>query len=184
LSTGNMVTVTLSAPDDWTLESPPGGAYDGEVPGTYVYQVPLLMPEIDDTPYFTNPDGLKAEVQIQVQEPDPMITLVAPLSSVIVEYGTPWDDIDDLPILAIVESSDGTLGSASLAASSEWTLISAPDGDSYDGHTAGEYIFHAPLVMPEEEPYFINPDGLQAKVTVLVEEAPPALNWSVLFDWV
>src|SRR5690606_26678580 len=89
-----------------------------------------------------------------------------------------------LPISAIVELSDGNLGSASLAASSEWTLISAPDGDSYDGHTAGEYIFHAPLVMPEEEPYFINPDGLQAKVTVLVEEAPPALNWSVLFDGV
>src|SRR5690606_27746192 len=96
------------------------------------------------------------------------------------------EEIDELPDWVIVELSDGNLASVSLATDAEWVLIS-PDGGAYDGNVAGEYIYHAPLVMPEEdaEPYFTNNDGLVAEVTIQVLPSTQLeLDWSVLFDGV
>ncbi len=76
------VTATLSDDTDvsipldgnlanWTLASPAGGAYDGDVAGTYVFTVPLLIPE---TECYLNTENLAAEVTIVVLKGTPILT--------------------------------------------------------------------------------------------------------------
>ncbi len=49
--------------ENWTLVSPAGSAYDGDVAGTYVFAVPLLIPE---TECYLNPENLEAAVTVVV----------------------------------------------------------------------------------------------------------------------
>src|SRR5690606_5038139 len=56
---------------NWTLASPAGGTYDGDVAGTYVFTVPLLIPE---TECYLNPENLAAEVTIMVAKGTPVLT--------------------------------------------------------------------------------------------------------------
>lgn len=55
---------------NWTLTSPAGGAYDGDVAGTYVFTVPLLVPE---TECYLNPENLRAEITIVVAKGTPVL---------------------------------------------------------------------------------------------------------------
>ena len=76
LSDDTDVTVPLDGNlDNWTLVSPAGGSYNGNVAGTYVFAVPLVLPEASDEPYFTNPDGLRAEVTIIVTKGIPALAV-------------------------------------------------------------------------------------------------------------
>ncbi|WP_188752688.1 BspA family leucine-rich repeat surface protein [Parapedobacter defluvii] len=76
LSDNTDVTVPLDGNlDNWTLVSPAGGSYNGNVAGTYVFAVPLVLPEAGDEPYFTNPDGLRAEVTIIVTKGIPALAV-------------------------------------------------------------------------------------------------------------
>ena len=69
------VTVTLDGnTNSWTLLDPVDGAYDGDVAGTYVFSVPLVLPEEGDDFYFTNPDELQAVVTIVVNKGTPVLT--------------------------------------------------------------------------------------------------------------
>lgn len=56
---------------NWTLVDPAGGVYDGEVAGTYVFTVPLL---ISEEACFRNPDNLRATVTITVAKGTPVLT--------------------------------------------------------------------------------------------------------------
>lgn len=55
---------------NWTLASPAGGTYDGDVAGTYVFTVPLLIPE---TECYLNPESLAAEVTVAVAKGTPVL---------------------------------------------------------------------------------------------------------------
>lgn len=55
---------------NWVLTSPTGGAYDGDVAGAYVFNVPLLIPE---TECFLNLENLQAEVTIVVAKGTPVL---------------------------------------------------------------------------------------------------------------
>ncbi|PPK99898.1 BspA family leucine-rich repeat surface protein [Parapedobacter indicus] len=89
------VTATLSNDTDvsipldgnlvnWTLSSPTGGAYDGNVAGTYVFTVPLLIPE---TECYLNPENLQAEVAIVVAKSTPVLTALWNGASIDVDEG-------------------------------------------------------------------------------------------------
>ncbi|SFJ96018.1 MBG domain-containing protein [Parapedobacter indicus] len=55
--------------DNWVLTS--SGTYDGEVAGTYSFEVPLILPATTETPWFTNTQELKAAVALTVNKGTP-----------------------------------------------------------------------------------------------------------------
>src|SRR5690606_5545742 len=55
---------------NWTLVGPAGGTFDGDVAGTYVFSVPLLIPE---TECYLNTENLAAEVTVIVTKGTPIL---------------------------------------------------------------------------------------------------------------
>ncbi|MBN2980357.1 Ig-like domain-containing protein [Cohnella algarum] len=150
------VEVTLSNGDTanadvtWDGGSP---AYNGNVAGTYAFTGTLTLPE-----GVSNPNGLKAKVNVIVD--------AAPMESV--------EGLADIPV------ANGTeLGSVGLPTEVEVTLSNGDtanadvtwDGGSpaYNGNVAGTYAFTGTLTLPEG---VSNPNGLTAKVNVIVDAAP------------
>jgi len=84
-----------------------------------------------------------------------------------VDYGTVWADIV-LPAEAEVELNNGTVVNVPLSAYTDWTLTSSPESTEggYDGSTAGDYVYSAPLITEG----FTNTDNLVATVTVRVNK--------------
>ncbi|RIX52785.1 DUF4073 domain-containing protein [Paenibacillus nanensis] len=91
------------------------------------------------------------------------IASVSPLTGISVEYGTPLTEVG-LPTTVDIGLSDGT----DLPAGVTW------DGGvpSYDGSTAGEYVFTGTLTPPAG---VTNPEGHTATVIITVEEEPVKL---------
>ena len=56
--------------DHWTLLTPAGSSYDGDVAGTYVFSVPLLIPA---EACYLNPEDLRAEVTVAVEKGTPIL---------------------------------------------------------------------------------------------------------------
>lgn len=72
LSDDTTVLVSLDLdPDHWILKQPTSGSYDPNIAGTYIFEVPLIMPGPDDTPGLVNRDGLLAELEITVSKDVP-----------------------------------------------------------------------------------------------------------------
>nr|WP_247716451.1 MBG domain-containing protein [Sinomicrobium weinanense] len=95
---------------NWTLQEPEGGTYDGETAGTYVFTVPLVLPEPGDDPYFLNPDELRAEITVTVAKGVP-------------ELSASWNgtDIDPAAGLSLGYGDGGTLVFASSDPNAEIT---------------------------------------------------------------
>jgi len=157
LSDGDSGTASVT----WNDGDP---AYDGNKAGTYTFTGTLTPPE-----GVTNPNALKATVQVIVQEkpaepdPDPVpvtVTEVASLSDVTVAYGTKLTEVP-LPAQVAVTLSNGDNGTASVT----WN-DSVP---AYNGDTSGTYAFTGTLTPPEG---VTNPGGLKATVRVIVQEKP------------
>ncbi|MGV3762200.1 BspA family leucine-rich repeat surface protein, partial [Parapedobacter sp.] len=71
LSDGTEVSIPLDGNlSNWTLASPADGTYDGDVAGTYVFTVPLSIPE---TECYLNPENRAAEVTIVVAKGTPVL---------------------------------------------------------------------------------------------------------------
>ncbi|WP_188505791.1 BspA family leucine-rich repeat surface protein [Parapedobacter pyrenivorans] len=100
------VTATLSDDTDvsipldgnlanWTLAGPAGGAYDGDMAGTYVFAVPLSIPE---TECYLNPENLQAKVIIVVAKGMPVLTASWNGASIDVDEGLSltYGDIGEL----------------------------------------------------------------------------------------
>ncbi|WP_194444871.1 MBG domain-containing protein, partial [Parapedobacter pyrenivorans] len=72
LTDGSVEQVEVdSDTDNWVLVDPAGGGYDGNVAGTYEFEVPLIMPGATDNPWFTNTQELKASVALTVDKDMP-----------------------------------------------------------------------------------------------------------------
>jgi len=92
-----------------------------------------------------------------------------------VVYGTEMGDIEGLPTTVAARLSDETDVSLPLDGNlANWTLAS-PAGGTYDGDVAGTYVFTVPLLIPETECY-LNPENLQAEVTIVVAKGTPVLT--------
>ncbi|WP_170845832.1 MBG domain-containing protein [Parapedobacter composti] len=109
------------------------------------------------------------------------IVSLAGLQPIAVSHGTAWGDIEGLPASVTATLSDGTEAAVALADTAQWTLVSAPTaaGDGYNGTVAGDYVFSAPLALPDPNGgnWFSNSKGLAAAVTVTVGKGTPV--WSV-----
>ncbi|WP_335966538.1 MBG domain-containing protein [Galbibacter sp. PAP.153] len=77
LNNENEVIVSLDRNTaNWTLLTPSGGVFNAEVAGTYVFNIPLILPEEGDIPYFANPDEISAQVTIKVLKGSPELTVL------------------------------------------------------------------------------------------------------------
>ncbi len=130
------------------------GDYDGEAAGTYTLEGVLSLPE-----GVANPDGLKAEIDVTVEEEVvvPLVVVaVEDLGPMTVPFGTAFEDLD-LPETVEVTLDDDSVEDVDV----EWA-----EGD-YDGNTAGTYTLYGTLDLPEG---IENPDNLMAEIDVTVEE--------------
>ncbi|MBB6633472.1 DUF4073 domain-containing protein [Cohnella thailandensis] len=154
LSNGDEETVNVA----WDSGTP---AYDGNVSGTYEFKGALTLPE-----GVTNPEGLKATVNVIVGEkpPAPLVTVVsvASIDDITVPYGTESEALE-LPSEVIVSLSNGDKDTVSIA----WD----EGTPAYDGNVSGTYTFKGTLTLPDG---VTNPEGLQATANVIVGEQPPA----------
>ncbi|WP_461533045.1 BspA family leucine-rich repeat surface protein [Sinomicrobium sp.] len=93
LSDDTPLVVALSEPSLWTVTSPEGGSYDAQVAGTYEFSIPLVLPEVDETPYFTNPNHLTAELTITLSKGLPELSVawkgtgISPEDGLALTYG-------------------------------------------------------------------------------------------------
>jgi len=129
-----------------------------------------------------NPDRIDIGAYEFQGEPVPKVVLLTAPDVVTAAYGTALGDLADLPTTVTASLSDETDVSVPIDGNTDnWTLLQPLDG-SYDGNVAGMYVFAAPLVLPEEgdDPYFTNPENLQAEVTVIVSKGVPVLaaSWN------
>ncbi|MFB2120912.1 MBG domain-containing protein [Parapedobacter sp. 2B3] len=102
--------------------------------------------------------------------------LAAP-AAVTAAYGTAWGDIDGLPTVVTARLSDDTEVSIPLDGNRDHWVLLTPTGGSYDGDVAGTYVFAVPPAIPEEE-CLLNPDNLQAEITIVVAKGTPVLTAS------
>ncbi|MEC3879003.1 BspA family leucine-rich repeat surface protein, partial [Parapedobacter sp. 10938] len=94
-----------------------------------------------------------------------------------VAYGTALEDVEGLPTVVTARLSDDTEVSIPLDGNRDHWVLLTPTGGSYDGNMAGTYVFAVPLAIPEEE-CFLNPDNLQAEITIVVAKGTPVLTAS------
>ncbi|WP_257657927.1 BspA family leucine-rich repeat surface protein [Parapedobacter lycopersici] len=99
------------------------------------------------------------------------------LAAITVNYGTALGDITGLPTTVTAGLNDDTDVSIPLDGNLDnWTLLT-PAGGAYNGDVAGIYVFAVPLLIPAEACY-LNPEDLQAEVTVEVAKGTPVLTIS------
>src|SRR3546814_583256 len=106
-----------------------------------------------------------------------LIQSLTMLDAMQVSYGTALEDVAGLPTAVTATLSDDTEVSIPLDDNlANWILASPADG-TYNGDVAGTYVFTVPLLIPETECY-LNPDDLQAEVTIVVAKGTPVLTAS------
>ncbi len=99
------------------------------------------------------------------------------LAAITVNYGTALGDITGLPTTVTAGLNDDTDVSIPLDGNLDnWTLLT-PAGGAYNDDVAGIYVFAVPLLIPAEACY-LNPEDLQAEVTVEVAKGTPVLTIS------
>ncbi len=127
--------------------------YDGATAGSYTFTGILTLVE-----GIANSDDLKAEVKVNVLEPDKEIILVSPLEDIEVAKGTEKAAIGLPSTVEVTLEDDSTM-----LLSVVWDN-GAPE---YDGATAGSYTFTGALTLVEG---IANTDDLKAEVKVDVLE--------------
>lgn len=133
-------------------------AYDGNTAGTYVFSGTLTVPAgVTET-------SLKASARVIVA--DAVIVSVNAISDINVAYGTALTAAG-LPSKAAVVLSNGTTKELDVS----W------DGGTptYDGNTAGTYVFSGTLTIPGG----IAATDLMAAVNVIVSEAGPTGTYTI-----
>ena len=141
---------TTSAAVTWDTRS-----YNGNVAKEYKLQGEITLPD-----GITNPNGVKASINVVVKEKPPItatVTSVLKLGDIRVANGTPIQDVSLPKTVVVMLSKDNT---PSLAAVS-WNV------DSYNGNIANTYRLTGTLSLPEG---ITNPKNLKASINVIVGE--------------
>src|SRR5690606_24264572 len=163
------VTATLSNDTDvsipvdgnlanWTLSSPTGGAYDGDRAGTYVFAVPLSIPE---TECYLNPENLMAEVTIVVAKGTPVLAALWNGTSIDLDEGLSltYGDVGELAFSTT--DADGDLTYA--FGDDEVQVLDLADLDAVAARQAGI----ATLAIAQEETDNFEAAAIEITVTVL-----------------
>ena len=141
---------TTSAAVTWDTRS-----YNGNVAKEYKLQGEITLPD-----GITNPNGVKASINVVVKEKPPItatVTSVSKLEDIRVANGTPIQDVSLPKTVVVMLSKDNT---PSLAAVS-WNV------DPYNGNIANTYRLTGTLSLPEG---ITNPKNLKASINVIVGE--------------
>ena len=144
----NNTTRTLSVV--WSCDN-----YNGQKAGSYTFTGTLVLAD-----GITNTRNFMAYVVVNVGEEETgthSITAVSPVAGRTVPVGTAQSGIS-LPETVEVTLDDNTKRNVSVV----WSC------DSYDGQTAGSYIFTGTLILPDG---ITNPNGLTASVVVTVADS-------------
>lgn len=145
----NNSTTTSAAIQVWDNGTP---AYDGNTAGTYVFTGTLATSND-----YLNPSNLKASVSVVVSE-KPTVSKADVIHEVTVENGTELSALN-LPKFATVELSNSTTTSAAIQVWDNGT-------PTYDGNTAGTYIFVGTLAASND---FLNTKDLKVGAIVHVK---------------
>ncbi|AGX44364.1 Ig-like domain-containing protein [Clostridium saccharobutylicum] len=155
---------TTSAAVTWDEGTP---TYDESVAGTYIFSGELTLPE-----GITNPNNLKAIVQVNVAAADTQRSVVSvdTIPNITVNNGTSLDAAN-LPSDVIVRLDDNTTTSAAVT----WN----EGTPTYDGEAAGTYRFDGTLTLPEG---ITNPNNLKATANVIVANPMIATGMTVIVE--
>ncbi len=143
-------STTTSAAVVWDGGTP---TYDGQTAGTYVF-----LGTLASSNKYINPNNVKASVNVVVSaQVLPTITTANTINTITVPNGTVFSSVE-LPTKVSFSLSNSKTTSAAVV----W------DGGTptYDGQTAGTYVFSGMLASSNE---YINPNNVKASVSVVVQ---------------
>src|SRR5690606_12140038 len=152
--------------DNWILLQPVDGRYDGTKAGTYVFAVPLVLPDENDEPYFTNPNNLQAEVTIVVAKGVPELTASWNGATIDVEAGLSLTYGDVGELTASTTDPDGVILYA--LGDDDLSVVDLADPTALAAQQAGTAV----LTLAQEE----TPNYEAASIGIVVTVAPKAIH--------